>query len=336
MLRVSSRQGRASPNIHDEPNFYRITEQFPLPLENETSPEAEAEVPDRDNQRDFKVAETETSVSVSGCKKPECLGDFNPYNEVAGSGYEDDDHLVSTRKGVSPITITQSPSNSNQDEWGLFPFDHNHEVDHSAHPNHPEAKAAPESAMNRYAGAKAGSSADSFSFHCENCKKCYDDCGQEFAWSYCEGCWVYYCEDCKLGVEGINAIQCCTSCESNYCGECRVSKCQSEGENNQWSSPTDCAGCIQIAGPFLLEENKKVRKENAEMKAENKEVKDENKELKRQNQNGKGKAIGYEYGELMLEMKELKLKLKEKMLEMEELKEKVGALEEKLESMAIW
>ncbi len=315
MIRVSPGRGRVTPNIYEEPNFYSIAEQFPLPLEHETaSPEAEAEVevPDRDNQRDLKAAETSIPVSVSGRKKPECLGDFNPCNEVVGSGYEEDDDLVSTRKAVSPIT--QSTSNSNQDELDLFSFDHDHEVDSApAHSNHPEpeAKAAPESAINQCSDSNAGNSAHSFAFHCEICKKCYDDCGQEFGWSYCEGCWVYYCEDCKLSVEGINAIQCCTSCESYYCGKCRVSKCQGEGGNKQWKSPTDCAECIQIAGPFLLEENKKIRKETAE-------VKDEMQEQLKQ---------------LKLDFKELK----DRMLAIEELKlkEKVGVLEEKLKSMAI-
>lgn len=323
---VPSGLGRVTPNIHGEPNFYNysVPDQSPPGIE---ASAAAADVPARYNQTDLKVAETDTS-------------NFNPGNgeAVAGLGYnEDDDQLaLLTRKAAAPDTEKQSTSNPNQDEWDPFPFDHDHEVGFaSAHSNHreyeaeTEAKAAPESAMNQYAG-NAANHLRSMLFHCEICKKSSNDgkCGeeQEYGWSYCERCWVYHCEDCTLGMEGMGAIQYCASCESNYCGKCRVSRWQGQGQerNEQWCSPTDCAGCIQIATPLLLEENEKVRKENAEVKAENKQLK---------RQNGKGKGIEYDE-ELMLLKEEMK-QLKEKVLEIEALDGKVVSLEEKLKSMAI-
>ena len=242
------------------------------PLEGETLALEETEVPAIDNQGDLERAETETSFSA----------------------------------------VTQSTSNSNQDEWDLFPpFDQNHQVD-SAHSNHPDPEA------------------EAFTFHCGVCKKCHNDRGQEFGWSYCEGCWVSYCEDCKLGVEGINEVKGCTSCESFYCGKCRVSKVQGQG-SKQWCSPTDCTECIQIAGPFLLKENEKVQEEDEEPKRQvQARPPVQAQQLKCQCQKG----AGIQFEELMLEIKALKGKVEA--LE-EELKGKVGAaeLEEKLKSMAI-
>ena len=313
MRMVPSGRGRVTPNTYEEPNFYNysVPDQSPPGIE----ASAAADVPAEDNQTVLEVA--------------------------AGLGFDEDDDQLAllTRKAAAPDTEKQSTSNSNQDEWDPFPFDHDHEVDFAAaHSNHrefeceaeTEANAAPESATNQYAGSNAANNLCSMLFHCEICKESSNDgkCGQEqeYGWSYCERCWVYYCKDCKLGMEGIGAIQYCASCESNYCGKCRVSRWQGQGQgrNEQWCSPADCAGCIQIAAPLLLEENKKVRKENEEVKAENKQLK---------RQNGKGKGIEYDE-ELMLLKEEMK-QLKEKMLEFEALDGKVVSLEDKLKSMAI-
>eukprot|EP00984_Skeletonema_dohrnii_P007875 scaffold2901_cov91-Skeletonema_dohrnii-CCMP3373.AAC.19 len=74
---------------------------------------------------------------------------------------------------------------------------------------------------------------------------------------------VCFCNECNEK-NGQKAIQFCEDCHTYYCGDCRVSSmCQVDG------STQDCTGCMQLTGPLLLEEVKKVRKENKEVKAEN-------------------------------------------------------------------
>lgn len=71
--------------------------------------------------------------------------------------------------------------------------------------------------------------------------------------------------------KGTDAIRFCDDCDTSYCRRCRVHvMCQEdEGKKN-------CTECIQLTGPLLLEEVKKVRKENKEVRAENKRLKDTN------------------------------------------------------------
>ena len=92
---------------------------------------------------------------------------------------------------------------------------------------------------------------------CRSCNESWcDDCDQIRDWPHCEDCSNTYCEDCKVK-EGLDVVQNCESCKKDYCGKCLVSRCQGDF----WRSPTDCPGCIKIAGPFLLKE--KARKGNA-------------------------------------------------------------------------
>eukprot|EP00984_Skeletonema_dohrnii_P007860 scaffold2901_cov91-Skeletonema_dohrnii-CCMP3373.AAC.4 len=121
-------------------------------------------------------------------------------------------------------------------------------------------------------------------YFCENCgdqvldqchsctKNCCRTCAEEhdYDWPECRLCEKSFCDDCNEK-NGTDAIRLCDDCDMRYCRECRVyAMCHDLGGNK------NCAGCIQLTGPFLLEEVKKVRKENKEVKAENKRLKDTN------------------------------------------------------------
>ncbi|KAL7492844.1 hypothetical protein ACHAWT_005387 [Skeletonema menzelii] len=125
MRRVPVGHGKVTPNMHTEPDFYLIAEQYPL--------EPSDDVPDRDNEKGLKPSK----ISVFGRQKSGFPGDLDLDNEA--SGYAKGDDLLLTRKTASPMM----GSMSNQHQWD--PFDA--EVD-SAHSLHPEAP--PESAMNQY------------------------------------------------------------------------------------------------------------------------------------------------------------------------------------------
>eukprot|EP00985_Skeletonema_marinoi_P011873 scaffold5632_cov146-Skeletonema_marinoi.AAC.3 len=106
---------------------------------------------------------------------------------------------------------------------------------------------------------------------CDSCEKALcGDCAEESNWPKCDECLDDFCDDCNEK-KGTDAIRFCDDCETSYCRRCRVHvMCQEdEGKKN-------CTECIQLTGPLLLEEVKKVRKENKEIKAENKRLKDTN------------------------------------------------------------
>eukprot|EP00984_Skeletonema_dohrnii_P019122 scaffold9073_cov180-Skeletonema_dohrnii-CCMP3373.AAC.9 len=133
-----------------------------------------------------------------------------------------------------------------------------------------------------------------------NCKKCYK-CEEYFCerncdnqiWASCDSCKKNCCRECDEEdiwthneKNGTDAIQFCDDCDTCYCGKCRAYMCQEK------SSHMNCAGCIQLAGPFFLEENKTLRNENKEVKAENETLRDKvsltqnhNNSLKQQLQN---------------------------------------------------
>ena len=107
---------------------------------------------------------------------------------------------------------------------------------------------------------------------CNNCEMYIcRDCDEEYNWLRCNCCDQCFCNECNEK-KGMKAIHICDGCDtSSCCGDCRVLvMCQVYGETK------DCTGCIQLAGPLLLEELKKVRKEHAEVKAENGTLKDAN------------------------------------------------------------
>eukprot|EP00984_Skeletonema_dohrnii_P007876 scaffold2901_cov91-Skeletonema_dohrnii-CCMP3373.AAC.20 len=107
---------------------------------------------------------------------------------------------------------------------------------------------------------------------CNDCKMYVcRDCDEEYNWLRCNCCDQCFCNECNEK-KGMKAIHICDGCDtSNCCGDCRVLVlCQVYGETK------DCTECIQLAGPLLLEEVKKVRKENKEVKAENKRLEDAN------------------------------------------------------------
>mmetsp|Transcript_34232 Transcript_34232/g.51326 ORF Transcript_34232/g.51326 Transcript_34232/m.51326 type:complete len:408 (+) Transcript_34232:2-1225(+) len=131
MRRVSPGQGKVTPNMHSEPDFYLIAQQYPL--------ETPADVPDRDDKR---VVSKVAKASVSGRQKSQCPGDSDVGDEA--SGYKEDDDPLMTRKAAEP----SMDGMSNQHQWD--PFDQ--EI-HSAHPHHQEA--APRVAMNQYVGNPA-------------------------------------------------------------------------------------------------------------------------------------------------------------------------------------
>mmetsp|Transcript_2736 Transcript_2736/g.4036 ORF Transcript_2736/g.4036 Transcript_2736/m.4036 type:complete len:502 (+) Transcript_2736:45-1550(+) len=126
MRRVSTGQGKVTPNMHSEPDFYLIAQQYPL--------ETPADVPDRDNKR---VVSKVAKASVSGRQKSQCPGDSDVGDEA--SGYKEDDDPLMTRKTAEP----GMDGMSNQHQWD--PFDQ--EID-STHLHHQEA--APRAAMNHF------------------------------------------------------------------------------------------------------------------------------------------------------------------------------------------
>mmetsp|Transcript_13388 Transcript_13388/g.20050 ORF Transcript_13388/g.20050 Transcript_13388/m.20050 type:complete len:484 (-) Transcript_13388:772-2223(-) len=126
MRRVSTGQGKVTPNMHSEPDFYLIAQQYSL--------ETPADVPDRDNKR---VVSKVAKASVSGRQKSQCPGDSDVGDEA--SGYKKDDDPLMTRKTAEP----GMDGMSNQHLWD--PFDQ--EID-STHPHHQEA--APRAAMNQF------------------------------------------------------------------------------------------------------------------------------------------------------------------------------------------
>ena len=107
---------------------------------------------------------------------------------------------------------------------------------------------------------------------CDSCKKnCCDDCEEEYEydWPQCRRCSECFCDNCNEK-NGTDAIRFCDDCDTCYCGKCRVSMCQ------EVKAHMNCAGCIQLAGPLLLEENQTLRNENNGVKAENATLKDTN------------------------------------------------------------
>ena len=130
MRRVPPGQGKVTPNMHAEPDFYTIAEQYPL----ETA--ADVDVPNRDNQRPLKIANASISIPSSGRQKSDrrSPSDFDRGDEVSVSDHKEDDDPLLTRKATAP----SMESMSNQHQWD--PFDH--EVDSAhfpPHPHHPEA-----------------------------------------------------------------------------------------------------------------------------------------------------------------------------------------------------
>lgn len=119
MRRVPVGQGKTTPNMHAEPDFYLIAEQYPL--------EPSDDVPNRGNEKGLKTSK----ISVSGRQKSGFPGDFDPGN--GASMYTKGDDLLLTRKSAAP----NMGSMSNQHRWD--PFDTG--VD-SAHLHHPEARPA--------------------------------------------------------------------------------------------------------------------------------------------------------------------------------------------------
>ncbi|KAK1733697.1 hypothetical protein QTG54_015552 [Skeletonema marinoi] len=126
MRRASSGQGKVTPNMHSEPDFYLIAQQYSL--------ETPADVPDRDDKR---VVSKVAKASVSGRQKSQCPGDSDVGDEA--SGYKEDDDPLMTRKAAEP----GMDGMSNQHQWD--PFDQ--EID-SAHLHHQEA--APRAGINQF------------------------------------------------------------------------------------------------------------------------------------------------------------------------------------------
>ena len=126
MRRVPPGQGKVTPNMHAEPDFYLMAERHPL--------EPSDDVPDGHNEKGLEASK----ISVSGRQKSGFPDDFE------ASGYSRGDDLLLTRKTATPTM----GSMSNQHQWD--PFDTG--VD-SAHLHHPEAP--PESVMNQYGGNPA-------------------------------------------------------------------------------------------------------------------------------------------------------------------------------------
>ena len=127
MRRVPPGQGKVTPNMHAEPDFYLMAERHPL--------KPSDDVPDGHNEKGLEASK----ISVSGRQKSGFPDDFE------ASGYSRGDDLLLTRKTAAP----SMGSMSNQHQWD-HPFDTG--VD-SAHLHHPEAP--PESVMNQYAGNPA-------------------------------------------------------------------------------------------------------------------------------------------------------------------------------------
>jgi len=99
MRRVSPGQGKVSPNMHVEPDFYTIAEQYPL--------ETPADVPERDNRIPLKIVKA--PISGSGQQKSERPSDFDFGDDI--SGYKDDDDPLLTRKAAAPSTEGMSSNN---------------------------------------------------------------------------------------------------------------------------------------------------------------------------------------------------------------------------------
>ena len=68
----------------------------------------------------------------------------------------------------------------------------------------------------------------------------------------------------------------------------------------------NCAGCIQLAGPFFLEENKTLRNENKKVKAENETLRDKV-SLTQNHNNSLKEQLQYQ----MEKVKELEEKMKQ-------------------------
>ena len=129
---------------------------------------------------------------------------------------------------------------------------------------------------------------DEISTQCVSCKKnCCNECDEEDIWTHNEK-------------NGTDAIQFCDDCHTYYCGKCRASMCQEK------SSHMNCAGCIQLAGPFFLEENKTLRNENKKVKAENETLRDKVSLTKNHN-NSLKEQLQYQ----MEKVKELEEKMKQ-------------------------
>jgi len=107
---------------------------------------------------------------------------------------------------------------------------------------------------------------DEISAYCISCEKvCCNACHEE-DWYLCkkDDCEKSFCGDCneKKGIK--DAIQICDGCNMSYCGDCRVYMCQEDEGNN------NCARCVQLAGPLLLEENKTLRNEVSRLRLKTK------------------------------------------------------------------
>jgi len=91
------------------------------------------------------------------------------------------------------------------------------------------------------------------------------DCQPDFCWK-CEGedCDDnLFCTECNDQI-GAKAVKNCEDCDTDYCGSCRVRSCQGQEEEEEEEV---CTGCIKLAHPFLIEENKNFRRKVAELKA---------------------------------------------------------------------
>jgi len=131
MRRVAPGQGKATPNIHEEPDFYLIAQQFPL--------EKSANVPKKDKE---KVLKKDEAPPFSERQKTDYLGDFDLGDET--SLYEDDDIPPVARKAAPPDM--ESISNH---QWD--PFDQSDFV--NPPPHHREASRS--AAENQYDGNAA-------------------------------------------------------------------------------------------------------------------------------------------------------------------------------------
>eukprot|EP00984_Skeletonema_dohrnii_P007861 scaffold2901_cov91-Skeletonema_dohrnii-CCMP3373.AAC.5 len=147
-----------------------------------------------------------------------------------------------------------------------------------------------------------------------NCNKCYKceehfcerDCDNQI-WASCDSCKKNCCRDCDEEdiwthneKNGTDAIQFCDDCDTCYCGKCRAYMCQEK------RSHKNCAGCIQLAGPFFLEENQTLRNENKKGKAENETLRDKV-SLTQNHNNSLKEQLQYQ----MEKVKELEEKMKQ-------------------------
>ncbi len=103
---------------------------------------------------------------------------------------------------------------------------------------------------------------------CECCTAFCNDCKPDFC-RECEGdrecegerCYNHFCGECNEQI-GANAVKVCEDCDTHYCGSCRVRSCQKQEKEEQEEV---CTGCIKLAHPFLIEENKNLRRKVAEL-----------------------------------------------------------------------